>query len=429
MAFVSHYGHKLNYVNNEKLFKMKMRAGRCRSASYSIIKNLKSTLPTMPTEQLIQIEERGHAGLITLNRPKSLNALGLGMIRETTAALLAWKDAAHIKLVAIRGMGKQADGSFAPFGAFCAGGDIRFFHQAALAGDPKLEDFFTEEYSLNHLIHTYPKPYVVFMDGINMGGGMGISGHGGANSVRIATERLKMAMPETNIGLFPDVGGGWFLSRCMNSQPGIGEYLALTGQMLHAQDAQALGLADACVSSESLAKLWDALPTAPIPPAERDALQEYITINSIALRADFMPAIEQNRLKISAIFDQSSIQAIFAALQAEGSDWAHETIALLRKRSPLMLAVTLELIRRARTMSLADELRLERDLVRHCFHTKHLSRNGVSTETVEGIRALAVDKDHSPSWNPERIEDITPEMVSPFFDSPWPAHAHPLRQL
>jgi enoyl-CoA hydratase/carnithine racemase len=381
-----------------------------------------SFLTAMSTEQLILIEERGHAGLITLNRPKALNALSLGMIREITAALLKWKDAAHIKLVAIRGMGKDKEGNFLPFGAFCAGGDIRFFHQAALAGDPALEDFFTEEYSLNHLIHTYPKPYVVFMDGINMGGGMGISGHGGANSLRIATERLKMAMPETNIGLFPDVGGGWFLSRCMNSLPGMGEYLALTGQMLHAHDAQALGLADVSVSSESLGQIWDALPTAPVAHA---ALRNHITINSIALRADSMPAIVQNSSKISVLFDQGSIPAILAALQADGSDWANETAASLRKRSPLMLAVTLELIRRARSM----ELRLERDLVRHCFHTKHLGRSGAATETAEGIRALAVDKDHAPKWNPAQIEDVTPEMVQPFFESPWPAAAHPLRAL
>jgi enoyl-CoA hydratase/carnithine racemase len=117
--------------------------------------------------------ETGQAGLITLNRPKALNALSLDMIRDITAALLRWRDDAAVKLVAIRGMGKDKDGNFAPFGAFCAGGDIRFFHQAALAGDPALDDFFTEEYSLNHLIHTYPKPYVVFMDGINMGGGPG----------------------------------------------------------------------------------------------------------------------------------------------------------------------------------------------------------------------------------------------------------------
>jgi enoyl-CoA hydratase/carnithine racemase len=380
----------------------------------------------MNQENFVVLEERGHAGLITLNRPKALNALSLGMIRDITAALLKWKDAAHIRLVAIRGTGKLPDGSFAPFGSFCAGGDIRFFHQAALAGDPALEDFFTEEYSLNFSVHTYPKPYIAFMDGINMGGGMGISGHMGANSIRIATERLKMAMPETMIGLFPDVGGGYFLSRCLNSQPGIGEYLALTGQMLHAHDAQTLGLADLCISNESLAKLWDALPAA---PSKRLDLQNYIAINSIALGAHSIKATGQNLLKIQAVFNQASMPAILSALAADNSDWAHETTATLRKRSPLMLAVTLELIRRARTMSLADELRLERDLVRHCFHTKHLDRTGAATETVEGIRALAVDKDHSPKWNPSRIEDITPEMVMPFFESPWPKEAHPLRDM
>ena len=136
--------------------------------------------------------------------------------------MLAWRDDPRIERVGVRGMGREG-----PFGAFCAGGDIRFFHQAVLAGDPRLEDFFTEEYTLNHLIHAYPKPYIVFLDGIVMGGGMGISAHGSDHGLRIATERTKMAMPETNIGLFPDVGGGWFLARC----PGrIGEYLALTGQ-------------------------------------------------------------------------------------------------------------------------------------------------------------------------------------------------------
>jgi enoyl-CoA hydratase/carnithine racemase len=150
--------------------------------------------------------------------------------------------------VAVRGSNKQG-----PFGAFCAGGDIRYFHQAALAGDASLEDFFTEEYSLNHLIQNYPKPYIAFMDGIVMGGGMGIS-QGAA--LRVVTERTLMAMPETQIGLFPDVGGGYFLSRC----PGhSGEYLALTGQVLHGTDALTVGLADVCLPSDALPALWDAL--------------------------------------------------------------------------------------------------------------------------------------------------------------------------
>ena len=408
----------------------------------------------MTQDSLIQIEERGHAGLITLNRPKALNALNLPMIREITAALLKWKDSPQIKLVAIRGMGKAADGSFTPFGAFCAGGDIRFFHQAALAGDPALEDFFTEEYSLNHLIHTYPKPYLAFMDGICMGGGMGLcqgralaapmgehderanraspvarAGHGGANTVRITTERTKMAMPETLIGLFPDVGGGWFLSRCDGAAPGMGEYLALTGHVLSGAAAVDVGLADAQIASADLTALWDSLGTM---AANTKSIMASLTTQSIALCADNTPATGLNRSKIAQFFATGDMKSIVAALEAEaadGGEWARETAALLRKRSPLMLHVTLELIRRARNMSIADELRLERDLVRHCFHAQHLQRSGAATETVEGIRALAVDKDHAPKWQPTRIEDISHEKVQPFFASAWPQWAHPLRDL
>ncbi len=389
----------------------------------------------MIEDNFVIVEERGNAGLITLNRPKALNALSLGMVRQINAALLKWRDQANIQLVAIRGMGKAADAStaagvsssFQPFGSFCAGGDIRFFHQAALAGDPALEDFFTEEYSLNHLIHTYPKPYIAFMDGICMGGGMGISGHLAQNSIRIVTERTKMAMPETNIGLFPDVGGGYFLSRCANSQHGVGEYLALTGHMLQGSEAVHLGLADVQMESSELTRLWDCLGA--MPAHERAALLASITINSVAPRAVSTGGKATFLSKIGDYFSHPTALTITRSLEASADTWAQETAATLRKRSPLMLEVTLQLIRRARTTSLADDLRLERDLVRHCFHTKHLQRSGTSSETVEGIRALAVDKDHAPKWNPVRLEDITPEMIEPFFTSPWPSASHPLRHL
>jgi enoyl-CoA hydratase/carnithine racemase len=383
----------------------------------------------MSDNNLVLIEERGHAGLITLNRPKALNALNLPMIRAITAALLDWRDKPQIKLVAIRGMSKTAEGSFTPFGAFCAGGDIRFFHQAALAGDPALEDFFTEEYSLNHLIHTYPKPYVAFMDGICMGGGMGLS-QGGANTVRVTTERTKMAMPETMIGLFPDVGGGWFLSRCDGAAPGMGEYLALKGHLLDGATAVSVGLADAHIASAQLAALWETLGTLQDnTAADAQQIIAAITPKNIANKQEQMRAGSLNRSKIIQYFAQGDVKSIVATLELDSGDWAKETAAALRKRSPLMLHVTLELVRRARSMHIADELRLERDLVRHCFHTQHLQRSGAATETVEGIRALAVDKDHAPKWNPARIEDITPEMVAPFFTSPWPASAHPLKDL
>jgi enoyl-CoA hydratase/carnithine racemase len=354
-------------------------------------------------------EVRGSCGFLTLNRPKALNALSLDMIRALTAALLEWRDDDRVERVAVRGMGREG-----PFGAFCAGGDIRFFHQAVLAGDPRLEDFFTEEYTLNHLIHAYPKPYVVFLDGIVMGGGMGISAHGGDTSLRIVTERTKMAMPETNIGLFPDVGGGWFLARC----PGrIGEYLALTGQVIGWSDALAARLADGVLAAFELPAVWDSLGDSPAFEALCERMRQPAAAPGLELAS--------RRAEIDRFFSLAGVAEIVAALEADGSEWATHTAALLRQRSPLMLHVTLEHLRRARHLTLAQDLRMERDVVRNCFHL----RPGAASETFEGIRALAIDKDHAPRWNPGRIEDVTPDMVRAFFASAWPAHAHPLRGL
>ena len=364
----------------------------------------------------IHCEVRGRAGLITLNRPKALNALSLAMVRELTAVLREWSDSwSSVELVAIRGMGKDPAHSTGaqPFGAFCAGGDIRFFHQAALAGDPTLEDFFTEEYALNYLVHRFPKPYLVFMDGIVMGGGMGIAGHGAAHSLRIATERTKMAMPETHIGLFPDVGGGWFLARC----PGrIGEYLALTGQVIDGVAALTAGLADSVMDSADLPGVWDALATQGTRGLANLRARKGTGIDT---------RLAPHREAIDHFFGLPDMPSIISALESAPGDWARETATVLRQRSPLMLHVVLEQVRRTRSMTLADDLLMERGMVRHCFHL----RPGAASETVEGIRALAVDKDHAPRWNPARIEDVTPAMVEPFFESPWPTHAHPLREL
>lgn len=358
------------------------------------------------------IEVAGQVGRITLNRPKALNALNLEMVRSLTATLLAWRDDHTIQAVAIRGTSKTGN-----FGGFCAGGDIRFFHKAAIEGNPELEDFFTEEYVLNHLIHHFPKPYIAFMDGVVMGGGMGISQ--GA-SHRLVTHTTKMAMPETNIGLFPDVGGGYFLSRCPGS---TGEWLALTGEAIDGPAAIALGLADTLIDEGRLQEAWDAL--AALDATDLPALDAMLATFSIAGHAGFMGA----RGLIDHYFSLPTVAAIVSALEKSSDDWAQKTAAVLRKRSPLMLHVVLEQVRRARAMSLADDLRMERDLVRHCFSTAHMARSGHSSETVEGIRALAVDKDHSPQWNPPRIEDVTAAMVEPFFVSPWPAWAHPLATL
>ena len=363
-----------------------------------------------PPDVLTKIH--GSVGCITLKRPRALNALSLTMIRELTQCLLAWRQDEQVTAVAIRGSNKSG-----PFGAFCAGGDIRFFHQAALAGDPEVEDFFTEEYALNHLIHTYPKPYIAFMDGIVMGGGMGISQ--GA-SLRIVTERTRMAMPETNIGLFPDVGGGYFLSRC----PGrSGEWLALAGETIGAGQAHGMGLADTCFDAARLEAAWDALGSLDL--GRTDAIERWVAAFSVAVNTTALAS----RAQIDRYFSLDSVLTIVQALEADRNVWAQHTAAALRKRSPLMLHVVLEQVRRGRNMTLADDLRMERNMVRHCFHPRHMGRSASQSETVEGIRALAVDKDNTPRWNPHRIEDVKPEMVAPFFESPWPDQAHPLRDL
>ena len=353
-------------------------------------------------------EIHGHIGCITLNRPKALNALSLPMVRDISAALLRWQDDPQVLAVAVRGTGKEG-----PFGAFCAGGDIRFFHQAAHAGDTALGDFFTEEYALNHLIHTYRKPYIAFMDGIVMGGGMGISQ--GA-SVRVATERTKMAMPETHIGLFPDVGGGFFLSRC----PGrLGEYLGLTGLVLNGAQAVAARLADIALPSSMLDAIWAKLISSPFENSE--AVERWV----LAQPGSLPPEKLAPQPQIDDVFGLSTVQAMLNALETSSDAWSQTTAQTLRARSPLMLQVVLEQIRRARGMGLADDLRMERDMVHHCFHLRPVQ----DSETVEGIRALAVDKDHTPRWKPARTEDVDASEVARFFVSPWPADHHPLRHL
>lgn len=360
-------------------------------------------------------EVRGQVGFITLNRPKALNALSLPMVRELAAALTAWQGDPAILAVAIRGSNKlgRPGTPEALFGGFSAGGDIRFFHEVALAGDTSLDDFFTEEYKLNHLIHHYPKPYIAFMDGVVMGGGMGISQ--GAK-VRIVTERSKLAMPETNIGLFPDVGGGYFLSRCPGS---VGEYLALTGVVIDADEALAYGLADIKLPAADLPALWQALGDQVF--ASMAAVEAWIATDLIAGHAH----PERAGGQFDPYFSLARVKHMVDALEAAPDEAARKIGAMLRKRSPLMLHVTLEQIRRARTLSLADDLRMERDIVHHCFHLN----SGTASETVEGIRALAIDKDYTPKWNPARIEDVKPAMTQAFFASPWPAEEHPLRDL
>ncbi len=378
-------------------------------------------------------EKIGAIGFITLNRPKALNALSLPMVRELTHVLRGFESDAEVLAVVIRGSNKEG-----PFGAFCAGGDIRYFHQATLSGDASLEDFFTEEYNLNHIIHTYRKPYIALMDGIVMGGGMGLSQ---GIALRVVTERTQMAMPETQIGLFPDVGGGYFLSRCPGN---TGEYLALTGQLLRGAESLAVGLADVCIHSNALVAVWDGLQSKSwkhgndvvawvkeqaavhavnASQSETDSSQ----IKNASTRPSWWDANIDTIFRLPTVSDM--VQALSQLVSKQPEGWAAETLKALRQRSPLLLAVSLEQIRRGRSMGLSDELRMERDMVRHCFHADHLSRRGAQTDTAEGIRALVIDKDRQPKWLPATIEEIRPDMVTPFFQSPWPTALHPLRHL
>jgi enoyl-CoA hydratase/carnithine racemase len=373
-------------------------------------------VPSAESANLVIVERHGNAGLITLNRPKALNALSLSMVRDLTSALTELQADPAVMLVAIRGSNKHGrPGSpDALFGGFSAGGDIRYFHQAVLANETSLDDFFTEEYQLNHLIHQYPKPFVAFMDGVVMGGGMGISQ--GA-SLRIVTEHTRMAMPETNIGLFPDVGGGYFLSRC----PGhVGEYLALTGDVIGADEALQYGLADVKMDAAKMPSAWAAL-----------GAQAFASIND----AKTWLASEVGQPEAALVQPDSHIDSFFSLLRvkhmvdalekAKDDRWAQKTATALRKRSPLMLHVTLEQIRRARQMTLADDLRMERDMVHHSFY----DRPGTASEVMEGIRALVIDKDYTPKWSPARIEDVKPGMADAFFVSPWTPETHPLQAL
>ncbi|TFW30778.1 enoyl-CoA hydratase/isomerase family protein [Massilia horti] len=347
-------------------------------------------------------------GVITLDRPKALNSLSLEMVRKLTEVLLAWRTDPAVDAVVITSTSEKA---------LCAGGDIRFFYEAGratpLGGSALLEDFFTEEYALNHLVHYYPKPYIALMDGVVMGGGMGIAQGGPGCGLRIVTERTKMAMPEVNIGLFPDVGGSHFLSRA----PGrLGYYLGLTGLTIGAADALYVGLADLYVPGGENAALMELVATTPgrqLP----DAIREF----AARFAADVgVSQLQAQRALIDRHFASHSVTAIMESLAQDDDPFAQKALAAMRQRSPLLMCVTCEMLERGAKLDVADCLRMERSLVRRTFE---------HGEVLEGVRALVIDKDNAPKWNPPELSQVTPEMVAHFFEPVWPDHAHPLRDL
>ena len=358
--------------------------------------------------EFVQTRVCNRTGIITLDRPKALNSLSLAMVRDLAEVLQAWRDDPAIDAVVIGSSSEKA---------LCAGGDIRFFHEVGRAtpmgGSALLEDFFTEEYALNHLIHFYPKPYVALMEGVVMGGGMGIAQGGPQCRIRIVTEKTKMAMPEVNIGLFPDVGGSYFLSRA----PGqLGNYLGLTGLTIGAADALYVDLADWFVPQAemgALKALIEATPGAEL----RAAIDAFAAPFKDGAGASVLQA---QRAAIDRHFGAPSVAAIMASLEGDTDEFVQKALAAMRQRSPLMMCVTHELLRRGADMDVAQCLRMERTMVRHNFE---------HGEVLEGVRALVIDKDNAPQWNPPSVGEVSGELVERFFSAVWPASAHPLRHL
>ena len=353
----------------------------------------------------IRFQLRNRIGHITLNRPATLNALTYAMIVALREQLERWAADADVYAVLIRGAGDKA---------FCAGGDVRALYASVIAGETGQIHFFTEEYALDYAIHRYPKPCIALMDGIVLGGGMGLAQ--GA-WLRIATERTRLAMPEVGIGLFPDVGASFFLSRCSGA---LGLYLGITGVQIRAADVLYAGLGDTWLSADkvaSLDRLLDALTWSSDHRADLLKTIGGTATTSLPPLTDFRPAIDQH-------FARASVAEIVASLERETrpryNAWAAQTLAILGKRSPTMLCVTREAIRRGRDMALADCFRMELAMVHECFS---------QGDFIEGIRALIVDKDNTPRWNPPRLAEVKDEMVARFFTSPWTAEAHPLANL
>ncbi|MFF9912479.1 enoyl-CoA hydratase/isomerase family protein [Streptomyces sp. NPDC013457] len=332
----------------------------------------------------VLVRTEGRAGFLTLNRPRAINALTHPMVLRMEEALTAWERDPAVETVVLQGAGERG---------LCAGGDIRAIHEDARSGGTATLGFWRDEYRLNAFIARYPKPYVAFMDGIVMGGGVGVSAHG---SIRVVTERSRVAMPETGIGFAPDVGGTHLLGRA----PGeLGTHLALTGAQADAADALLAGLADRFVPSQDLPRLADELTRAPAhevlprfartaPPGRLAAAREWI----------------------DACYAADTVEEIVDRLLDHGAPEAKETATVLLTKSPTALKVTLAAVRRARTLdSLEAALDMEFGLSRIALS---------SADLVEGIRAQVVDKDRDPRWTPPTLAEVTDADVARYFTRP-----------
>ncbi len=334
----------------------------------------------------VLVRAAGACGRITLNRPRAMNALTAEMAGTIYAALLAWASDPSIHFVLLDGAGERG---------LCAGGDIRAMYHAVVSGEPHLaEDFFRDEYRLNYLIARYPKPYVALMEGIVMGGGIGLSAHG---SHRVVTERSELAMPEAGIGFIPDIGGTYLLGIA----PGkCGIYLGLTGKRIGAADALYCRLADHVVPSGKISALTADLEGCADAAAMEERLREY------AIQPVTGGTLEQ-QVWIGECFAKQTVEEIFAALASHVDSQAHLALEELRGKSPASLKVTLAALKNGRRFNnLAACLQQEYRIAQVCLR---------GHDFVEGVRAALVDKDRNPKWRPARLEEVTPQDVQQYF--------------
>lgn len=335
------------------------------------------------TEDVL-ISTEGAIGRLSLNRPKAIHALNLDMVHAMTDALVAWKDDAAVQAVLL----DHSEGR-----GFCAGGDIAFLRNSALTDDGASgRRFFHDEYQLNHLLFTYAKPVVAFMDGITMGGGVGISLPA---KYRVATENTRLAMPETGIGLFPDVGGGWYLSRLEGR---VGPFLALTGARLDGAECLALGLATHYLPADKLAEAKARIAEHP----ER--------IGGILGELSVTPPeakILTHIADINRLFASDKLEDILAALEADPGEWAAKEVAALRTKSPQTCKVALR--------QLADSLGLPDFAANMAMEYRIGSRVLTRPDFSEGVRAVIVEKDNKPQWNPATAEDVSDELIAAIF--------------
>ncbi|QUD87990.1 enoyl-CoA hydratase/isomerase family protein [Phenylobacterium montanum] len=338
-------------------------------------------------EVLTRIE--GGVGRVTLNRPAALHALTTNMCRLITAALLDWRGNPAVKAILLDHAGERG---------FCAGGDIRMLAESGAGDGRAAREFFHAEYRLNHLLFGYPKPVVAIMDGVTMGGGVGLSMPA---RYRIATERTTYAMPETGIGLFPDVGGGWYLPR----KPGkAGLWLALTGARIKAADCLALGVATHYALSANIEALKQALVEALADGEAVDAIETVLP--QFTANPDPAP-VAAHRAEIDRLFAGPSVEAIFAALEADGGEWATAQLKTLNTKSPQTMKVAFRQLALGAAMTdFADNMAMEYRIGARVVQ-KH--------DFIEGVRAVIVDKDNSPRWRPDTLEGVTEAQLDEIF--------------